>query len=326
MFEEKYVLLHLQEFKNIARLSYVRFNCTELKAASIEVSTGNNQRYVKLSRFCITAKERSFYTFKVKATNDAHIALMSADDDTKPLYEIVLGGWGNSKSCLRTRKQSSCKSTHQGGVVSGTTYKSFWVSWINSRITVGLEDIVDQNAVMEYYHATPYSVNFFAVMTGWGSTGHWIFKNDVSCNLETYNNTGIVENNTECHGTTKYECDVGYYLHTGNLQRTCSLNKKWLEEPPICKRCMCPCSLTGQQTINSTRELEEKITQIKKELKVNKKSTNAFLRKKISAPDFRPSSVRIGYICGYGILISVVSVILISDVPRLYRHIWFGID
>jgi hypothetical protein len=132
---------------------------------------------VKLSPYCIAAKERSFYTFQVKAKNDAHIALMSADDDTKPLYEIVLGGWGNSKSCLRIAKQSTCKSTYYGSVLSQTAYKPFWVSWINSRITVGLGDTVDQTTVMEYHHSTPYPVNFFAVMTGWGSTGQWIFKN-----------------------------------------------------------------------------------------------------------------------------------------------------
>jgi hypothetical protein len=36
--------------------------------------------------------------FSVKASNDAHVALHTDDGG---LWEIVIGGWGNGRSCIR---------------------------------------------------------------------------------------------------------------------------------------------------------------------------------------------------------------------------------
>lgn len=88
--------------------------------------------------------------------------------------------------------------------------------------------------------------------------------------------------------------------------------------------CMCNCSVQNQQLFNSTEELYQKIEELVKFIKVEKISTNAFMRGKISVRDYRPSSVRIGYICGYGIIISLTSLLVMSDVQVLCRHIRFG--
>lgn len=56
---------------------------------------------------------RDSIRFKVKASKDAHIALMSSNTDhDPPLFEIVLGGWANSKSVIRDRKQGRALATH----------------------------------------------------------------------------------------------------------------------------------------------------------------------------------------------------------------------
>ncbi|XP_062615001.1 uncharacterized protein LOC134276742 [Saccostrea cucullata] len=352
-------------------------------SAIIEVLTEDDTQYIKLSTHCITAAERSFFSFEVKAKNDAHFALMSADDDNEPLYEIVLGGWTNTKSCVRVEKQGTCYGTKQAQVLQESSFKTFWVYWLNGNITVGLGNIRDGNVFLKYYHSTPYPVNYFSVMTGYGSTGHWKFTNDVRCNFEVFNNTKVVENNTNCHGTVKYECDQGFYLYSGNIQRTCLMNRTWSGEPPHCKRilcpqlsstasytiqhqdtyaggnvtvacsnnfrhfsghltrkcalsglwegeepvcfrCKCPCSLTGQQKFNSSIELEQKIEKLKKELTILKNSTNSFYRKKISAPDNRPSSAGLGYLFGYGVILFIMLSLVISDMPKWYRHIRFG--
>ncbi|XP_061164284.1 sushi, von Willebrand factor type A, EGF and pentraxin domain-containing protein 1-like isoform X2 [Saccostrea echinata] len=282
----------------------------QIRAVDIEVSTADNRKYVKLSTHCIVAAGRSFYTFQVKAKNDAHIALMSEDDDARPLYEIVIGGWGNKKSCIRT---------------------------------------------------------------------------DVRCTLQAFNNTRIVENYTDCVGTTTYECDSGYFLHSGNLQRTCFSNRTWSGEPPYCKqiscpqisstvsyaiqhqdtdiggnvtavcsdnfrhssghltrectsngswdgeepvclRCRCPCSLIGQQGFNSSSELEQRLKQLKRELEIAKNSTSSFYRKRNCALDNRLSSASLGYLCGYGVIISIAVYLVIPDLSILYRHFRFGAD
>ncbi|XP_062614981.1 uncharacterized protein LOC134276726 [Saccostrea cucullata] len=360
-------------------LSYMR--ASEI----IEILTQDDMQYVKLSTHCITAAERSFFTFEVKAIHNAHFALMSADDDNEPLYEIVLGGWENSISCIRLKKQGICYGTELDQVLQESSFKTFWVYWLNGNITVGLGNTHDGNIFMNYFHSTPYPVKYFAVMTGFGSTGHWKFKNDVRCNFEVFNNTKVVENNTNCHGSMKYECHRGFYLYSGNLKRTCLNNRTWSREPPYCKRilcpqltsttsykiqhqdtyvggnvtvacsnnfrhfsgnltrkcalsglwegeepvclrCKCPCSLTGQQKFNSSTGLEQRIEQRKKELTILKNSTNSFYRKKISASDNRPSSAGLGYLFGCGVILFIILSLVISDMPKFYRHVRFGAD
>lgn len=88
--------------------------------------------------------------------------------------------------------------------------------------------------------------------------------------------------------------------------------------------CMCPCSMQNQRLFNSSEELYQRIQELRKILKVEKNSTNASLRKKISAPDSRPSSAGIGTIFGYGVIIGLVTLLVISDARILYRQLRFG--
>lgn len=59
---------------------------------------------------------------------------------------------------------------------------------------------------------------------------------DVTCNPEVYENTKVIINNTKCNGITTYECEHGYCLVQGNLQRTCLTGKRWSGLPPVCER------------------------------------------------------------------------------------------
>lgn len=87
---------------------------------------------------------------------------------------------------------------------------------------------------------------------------------------------------------------------------------------------MCPCSMQNQRLFNSSEELYQRIQELRKILKVEKNSTNASLQKKISAPDSRPSSAGIGTIFGYGVIIGLVTLLVISDARILYRQLRFG--
>ena len=51
--------------------------------------------------------------FQTKGKNDAHILLkQDRTDFTSNVIEIVLGGWGNTKSVIRDRQQGSPKSEY----------------------------------------------------------------------------------------------------------------------------------------------------------------------------------------------------------------------
>lgn len=148
-----------------------------LVATDIELFTADDKHYVELSPYCITAVNRSAFSFQVSAQHNAHVALMSTDNTAGPLYEIVIGGWGNTISCIRLAKQQECKRTYFGPVVNSYTYTHFWVSWANGVISLGRSETVNQTKLIEFTHTNPYPVNFLAVMTGFGSTGNWKFIN-----------------------------------------------------------------------------------------------------------------------------------------------------
>ncbi|CAC5412470.1 unnamed protein product [Mytilus coruscus] len=73
------------------------------------IETPNLYKYILLSNngIAIGNPVTDSIKFKVKAKNDAHVALMSSNTDQDPLYVILLGGWANSKSVIRDRKQGT---------------------------------------------------------------------------------------------------------------------------------------------------------------------------------------------------------------------------
>lgn len=46
---------------------------------------------------------------EVRAPSNAHIALASANHETEPMYEILLGGWENTASVIRYNRQKPDK-------------------------------------------------------------------------------------------------------------------------------------------------------------------------------------------------------------------------
>jgi hypothetical protein len=89
--------------------------------------------------------------------------------------------------------------------------------------------------------------------------------------------------------------------------------------------CQCPCSRTKQQVIIKTKqELESRIAATKRSLTVIKWNLSSQVRKKISAKDMRPSATSVGSVLGLGIIITVILIIVISDVPLIVGDIRYG--
>lgn len=89
--------------------------------------------------------------------------------------------------------------------------------------------------------------------------------------------------------------------------------------------CLCPSAAVGYQ-FNSTDELITKMDEMKKELKVEREKTNAYIRSKISVKDNRTSSTRIGYVLGWGIIGSLLMAVCLCDAAHLLRHIRHGVQ
>lgn len=111
--------------------------------------------------------------FKVRTPNDAHIILAGNPNESYPVIEVFLGGWGNTKSIIRYNKTkpevAECDTPH---ILSPGEYRGFWIRVTQGIITVGREN--EAAAFLSWQDPNPFLINFFGVCTGWGASGSWI--------------------------------------------------------------------------------------------------------------------------------------------------------
>lgn len=116
-----------------------------------------------------------FVQFRIKAPNDAHIALSTAAAEVDPMYEIFIGGWGNTKSIIRkNRTKPDVAEVPTPGILDGNEYRGFWIRWQNGNISVGRE-----NEIPPFLSWTDYeqvNIEYIGVCTGWGANGAWIIE------------------------------------------------------------------------------------------------------------------------------------------------------
>lgn len=154
----------------------VKFNFT----ASANIPTGNDYIYHD-SGLVVTGVNS--ISFDVSAKNDAHVALSISNIDgstsgqDKDVYEIVIGGWGDSQSVIRKSKQGSNLCTASTpDIVENGEYRPFWISWENGLFSFGKGHTVGSNKVCDWQDNNPRAVNYVSVATGWGSEGDWSFQ------------------------------------------------------------------------------------------------------------------------------------------------------
>ena len=74
--------------------------------------------------------------------------------------------------------------------------------------------------------------------------------------------------------------------------------------------------------IYSDDELQTHLQEIQKELTVEKRATSAFISKKRTAKDDRPSATYTGYLLGVSVLVGVPLLIVIPDVSRALNYLY----
>ena len=129
--------------------------------------------------------ERTF-SFQVKCRNDAHVLLTAGSRE----FEVVIGGWGNSKSCLRIIKQGACVGGHpaNGPYCSTESMTKYRIDWYNNTLlvfqylnTADADSLAIEILRIDEYDQYFIDADFISqvlVCTGWGSTGEWIFENE----------------------------------------------------------------------------------------------------------------------------------------------------
>lgn len=113
--------------------------------------------------------------FKVRAANDAHLALTSCPMESEPMLEVFIGGWKNTKSVIRkNRTKPDVCELETPDILNPGEFRGFWVKWIDNVITVGKEG--EAAALLSYENPDAYDINFVGVCTGWGANGSWIIE------------------------------------------------------------------------------------------------------------------------------------------------------
>ncbi|KAJ8041524.1 C3 and PZP-like alpha-2-macroglobulin domain-containing protein 8 [Holothuria leucospilota] len=116
----------------------------------------------------------SHIQFEAKANNDVHIAL-SPSENSSDLYEIVIGGWKNTKSVIRRCKQCiNLVSELTNRYLSANEFRWFWITFeSNGAITVGRNN--ESTPFMKWTDPDPLEVQYLGYSTGFGNSGQFRF-------------------------------------------------------------------------------------------------------------------------------------------------------
>ena len=114
------------------------------------------------------------FAFRVAACNDAHIALVQNPDDIlNNAIEIVLGGWSNAKSAIRSKPGGpNLVWVNTSYLLECKKMKSFWISWRDGLIQVG-KGLPYEEVFMSWKDNSRRPVHSLALATGFGSEGDW---------------------------------------------------------------------------------------------------------------------------------------------------------
>lgn len=122
----------------------------------------------------LTLDETKSVTFSVKASNDAHIGFFSNSQSTHEVYEIVIGGWGNSKSVIREANQGHNRvQASTRNILNRDQFVDFWADAKNGHVRFGRGHVVGEEIVMQWQDPNPHTATKIGLMTGWGATGVW---------------------------------------------------------------------------------------------------------------------------------------------------------
>ncbi|XP_076234198.1 uncharacterized protein LOC143179071 isoform X2 [Calliopsis andreniformis] len=113
--------------------------------------------------------------FRIKAANDAHIALTTGPQEGEPMYEVFIGGWSNSKSVIRkNRTKPEVAEVETPGILSADEYRGFWIRWSDGVLSVGKEG--EPSSFLSYADPEPFAIGYFGICTGWGASGEWLIE------------------------------------------------------------------------------------------------------------------------------------------------------
>ena len=147
----------------------------------LDLQTPDEYTYTYLEDKGLCAAKQGRLQFWVKASNDVHINLADTKDNDNTI-EIVIGGWGNSKSVIRFARRGVNKKEASGSRLSVDEYRPFWITWTGGEVKVGAGTEIGANVFLKAKSSQ--EVNHVGVATAFGSGGNWAFgKGMLNCGI-----------------------------------------------------------------------------------------------------------------------------------------------
>ncbi|XP_033751236.1 uncharacterized protein LOC117335386 [Pecten maximus] len=139
--------------------------------------TGPNYHYTHLTDYLYELGQHTSIAFSVKACSDIYVALLSRNSGVCAMYEVLIGGYGNTLSVIRRGKNRYNSVTRQTSPADCNSFKSFIVTWPIGVLTVWYQSEVGVwQPLMSWRDHTPIDVRYIGMTTGMVTSGTWKVK------------------------------------------------------------------------------------------------------------------------------------------------------
>ncbi|XP_012219448.1 C3 and PZP-like alpha-2-macroglobulin domain-containing protein 8 [Linepithema humile] len=115
----------------------------------------------------------------IKASHDARIALRTHLGSDSNVYEIIIGGWGNTMSAIkRNNTEPDVAEAETRDILKSDEMCDIFIQWsCDGLLSVNCEDVHDfDESFMSYKDRSPFVINYVGFSTAWGATGEWIIE------------------------------------------------------------------------------------------------------------------------------------------------------
>jgi hypothetical protein len=107
--------------------------------------------------------------FKAKTSNDIHVAISDAAMTKDPMYEIVIGGWGNTKSAIRRQSQGELMEETDKAIRKTEAPQDYWICLDGTKKTVslGYGNIAGKDKILEWKDPNYLNGARFVAFSSW---------------------------------------------------------------------------------------------------------------------------------------------------------------